>query len=344
MGPSAPSTAPGPTRGSRVRGLMQGLSVGEVLGSAPRRSGVLPHGVATELACFTAAASIRTSLRRTVTGAGDARADLLEAYRQWARVRSAGRTSADPTAWLDEVELFVHTAEEARDTVRGLAGGAGTRTDPVTTADGWHAVVRALPLAVQLDRDPAAALAAAVDSAALTHGPRTFAPAALAVLLAGASLRCGDPVQAVAVAVTDAILSGVDFAAVAVVDDAVRAARETPASPLVLRAGAADGTAAAVLWGATYCALSHPTRPGTAAALALAATAPAPHGVSALTGALVGAAHGETALPQQVLTRVDLAYVVDRLARDLDRENRLNPDGSWGAAADPLWRARYGIG
>lgn len=329
-----------------MRGLLHGLAVGEVLGAGAATRGVLRHGVATQLACFTAAASIRTSLRRSVTGTADARADLLDAYRRWSRVWTApGVPRPRGAAWLDEVPLLAQSAGGAEDTVRGLAvGSGGTRADPVTTADGWHSLARALPLATQVARDARLAARTAADSAALTHGPRTFAATGVAVLLAGAALRTGSPVDAVAEGITSAILLGLDFTAVSLVDDAVRAAREAPASPVVLRTGASDGSAAATLWGAVYCLLSHPEASSSAAALALAAAAPHPVAVSAVTGALLGAAHGDAALPQAVLTRVDLAYVIDRLARDLTRENTRNADGSWGAASDPAWRARYGIG
>jgi ADP-ribosylglycohydrolase len=329
----------------RVRGLLHGLAVGEVLGRGAPAGGTLRHGVATQLACFTAAASIRTSLRRSVTGGADARADLLDAYRRWARVWTGGAAlSRSASAWLDDVPLLGQSTGEAQDTVRGLAvAGGGTRVDPVTTADGWHALARALPLAALVGRDAALAVESAVDSVALTHGPRAFAPTALGVLIAGAALRSGDPVAAVAQGISSGILLGVDFAAVAVVDDAVRAAREAPASPVVLRSGATDESAAATLWAATYCVLSHPEEASVGAALSLAAAATFPTPVSALTGALLGAAHGDCALPQAVLTRLDLAFVIDRLARDLARENRVNPDGTWGAASDPAWRARYGI-
>jgi len=343
--PGVPPTADTPVVGRRVRGLLHGLAVGEALGAGISTRGVLQHGVATQLACFTAAASIRTSMRRSVTGTADARGDLLDAYRRWARVWTApGRPAPSAVAWLDEVPLLAHSAGDPGDTVRGLATGpGGTRTDPVTTADGWHSLARALPLAAQVARDAGGAVDTAVDSAALTHGSRTFAPAGLAVLLAGAALRSGDPVRAVAEGITSAILLGLDFAAVSLVDDAVRSARETPSSPVVLRAGAPDESAASTLWGAVYCLLSRPDPADTRAALALASAAPRPVAVTAVTGALLGAVHGETALPQAVLTRIDLAYVIDRLARDLARENSLNPDGSWGAASDPAWRARYGI-
>lgn len=361
-GQHLPRTAEVHRRGARVRGLLHGLAVGEVLGAGPTPlpAGPLRHGVATQLACFTAAAGIRTSLRRAVaSGAGqeptaaegdppntvDARLDLLDAYRRWVRVWTAGsRVTTGTRAWLDDVPLLATTTGEAHDTVRGLATGTGgTRTDPVTTAHGWHALARALPLAAQVERDAVAAVDAAVDSAALTHGSRAFAPTALGVLLAGAALRTGDASSAVAEAITAAILLGVDFTAVSVVDDAVRAARETPASPVVLRSGAPDDSAGSTLWAATYCLLSHPGPAEVGAALTLARAAPSSVAVATVTGAFLGAAHSDAALPQEVLTRIDLAYVIDRLARDLAREHRANADGTWGAGDDPAWRARYGI-
>ncbi|MEZ0166795.1 ADP-ribosylglycohydrolase family protein [Kineococcus sp. LSe6-4] len=341
MSTGVPSPARSPLRTPRVRGLLHGLAVGEALAAGPAPTGVLPHGVATQLACFTAAAGIRTSLRTSRGRAADPRSDLLDAYRRWAQVRQGARMPGPRTAWLDEVPLLDRAAGDPRDTVRALvAGGAGTRTDPVTAADGWHALVRALPLSAHVERDAPRAVTAAVDSVALTHGPRAFAPSALAVLLAAAAFRTGDPVEAVASGLREAVLLGVDFAAVAVVDDAVRAARETPASTVVLRGGAAGGGAAAALWGATYCVLSHPGHVD--AALGLAGSAGHPDGVGAVTGALLGAAHGADALPQSVLTRIDLAYVIDRLARDLAVVDGLVADGATGA--DTGWRERYGLG
>ncbi|MEZ0494624.1 ADP-ribosylglycohydrolase family protein [Kineococcus sp. TBRC 1896] len=341
MSTEVPSPARSPLRVRRVRGLLHGLAVGEVIAARPAPTGVLQHGVAAQLACFTAAAGIRTALRARPQQPVDPRADLLEAYRRWAQVRQGTQVPAARTAWLDEVTLLSRAAGDPRDTLRALvAGGAGTPADPVTTADGWHALVRALPLAAHVERDARRAVTAAVDSAALTHGLRVFAPTALAVLLAAAALRTGDPVEAIASGLRDAVLLGVDFAAVAVVDDAVRASREAPTSGVVLRSGAPGGSAAAALWGATYCVLSHPG--DVDAALGLAGSAGHPDAVGAVTAAFLGAAHGADALPQSVLTRIDLAYVIDRLARDLAVVDGLGAEEAAGVEVD--WRRRYGLG
>lgn len=339
MSTGVPSPARSPLRVRRVRGLLHGLAVGEAVASGAPVAGVLQHGVATQLACFTAAAGIRTALLAGQGRPADPRADLLDAYRRWAQVRQGGRLPAPRTAWLDEVPLLGHAAGDPRDTVRALvAGGVGTRRDPVTTADGWHALARAFPLAAHVEADPQRAVTAAVDSVALTHGPRAFAPTAVVVLLAAAAVQSGDPVEAVAAGLRDAVLLGVDFSAVALVDDAVRAAREAPASSVVLRGGAPGDSAAAALWGGTYCVLSHPG--SVDAALDLARAAACPDGVAAVTGALLGAALGADALPQSVLVRIDLAYVVDRLARDLAAVDGLGSDGT----SDGDWNARYGLG
>lgn len=334
---------------ARVRGLLLGLGAGEVVGTHPvlPARGPLAHGVATQLACFTADAAVRASVRATASGSGstgDVRGELLGAYRRWSRAWSTGhRVAVAPQGWVDQVTLLTASAGDARDTVRGLAtGSGGTRETPVSSADGWHAVARALPLAVSGLRSGPDAATAAVDSAATTHGARTWGPTALAVLVATAALRSGDAARSVGAGISAAVLHGVDFATVTRVDDAVRTAREVPGSPDALRAGAPDDGCASTLWGAVYCLLSHPGPDDAHVALLLAATAPDPVAVCAVTGALLGAVHGEPALPPDVVTRLDVAYVLDVLARDLLRESTRNPDGTWGGGAAAAWRARYG--
>ena len=327
---------------ARVRGLVLGIAVGEVLGEPAGvvHSGPVPHGVVAQLACFTTDAAVRTSLR-----SADGRRELHAAYRRWVRAWSnASRPAVGAAGWLDEVPLLQNPAGDAADTVRGLSGGSGgSRSNPVSSAEGWHALARALPLAALVVRDPQQAATLALDSAALTHGPRAWGPSALGVLVAGAALVTGDLVEAVARGISTAVMTGVEFSAVEVVDDAVRVVGTTPASPTALRGVATIDDCASTLWAAVYCTLSYPARSEAPAALALAATAPHPRAVMTLTAALLGAAHGEAALPQGVLTRIDLAYVLDQLARDLVRENSRNADGTWGAGADPVFRARYGV-
>ncbi|MFE7529404.1 hypothetical protein ACFU7Y_27335 [Kitasatospora sp. NPDC057542] len=57
---------------------------------------------------------------------------------------------------------------------------------------------------------------------------------------------------------------------------------------------------------------------------------------------LLGAAHGVDALPVELLSRLELAWVLDVLARDLLQEYVDSPGGSEHVPArDPHWWNRY---
>ncbi|WP_167581997.1 ADP-ribosylglycohydrolase family protein [Kineococcus rubinsiae] len=333
---------------SRVRGLLLGLAVGEVLGRSGARepTGVLRHGVVTQLACATADATVRCSVRWLVEDRADPPRELRGAYRRWWRRRSA--PDAAPAAddgWLGGVPLLAEDRGPAGSTARALATGTGGGLDsPVTTSSGWHALARALPLATLNVRADGLAAVLGAESAAVTHGPGSWYPAAAASLVAAYAISTGDAEQAVGAGLSSAVVHGVDFATVGVVDDAVRAAREEPGRRDRLRGGAPDSTSASALWGAVYCLLSHPGPGDVPRALRLARQAPFAAPVTTVTGAFLGAVHGADALPRRVVTSLDLAYVLDQLGRDLAREARQNADGTWGAGADVRWRARYPVG
>ncbi|MFF4960202.1 ADP-ribosylglycohydrolase family protein [Streptomyces sp. NPDC001222] len=72
--------------------------------------------------------------------------------------------------------------------------------------------------------------------------------------------------------------------------------------------------------GGLYVATSFPNRDQVNAALRFAAGAPDSDSVACVTGALLGAAHGAEALPIDLISRHELAWVLDTLARDLVTE------------------------
>ncbi|NAZ81393.1 hypothetical protein GTR02_06145 [Kineococcus sp. R8] len=332
---------------SRVRGLLLGLAVGEVVGrSGPGvPSGVLRHGVVTQLACATADAAVRCSVHWLAGHEADPPRELRDAYRRWWRRRCAPDAPPAPDeGWLGGVPLLAEDRGPAGSTARALATGTGGGLDgPVTTSSGWHALARALPLATLNVREDGLAAVLAAESAAVTHGPGTWFPAAVASLVAAYALTTGDAAQAVGAGLSSAVVHGADVATVAVVDDAVRTAQKDPGQLDRLTGGAPDGSSPSALWGAVYCLLSHPGPSEVPRALRLARRAPVPAPVTTVTGAFLGAVHGVDALPRRVVTSLDLAYVLDQLGRDLAREGRRNANGTWGAGADERWRARYPI-
>ena len=115
-----------------------------------------------------------------------------------------------------------------------------------------------------------------------------------------------------------------------------------------------DRTAFSALRGALYVAGSFPQPDQVADALLFASTGPG-SGVGAVAGALLGAMHGVDALPPALVSRLDLAWIADSLARDLVSEINDSPGGrptltesepgtqqvGWEEGADSRWWHRY---
>ncbi|HEY0696184.1 MAG TPA: hypothetical protein VGD43_00060, partial [Micromonospora sp.] len=103
-----------------------------------------------------------------------------------------------------------------------------------------------------------------------------------------------------------------------------------------------DATAMSALSGGVYVALSLPLPDQVREALSFAASAGDGGQVATVAGALLGTAHGVDALPVDWLSRLELAWVGDILARDLVAEFGLGPPGSGrSGAADRRWWDRY---
>ncbi len=113
-----------------------------------------------------------------------------------------------------------------------------------------------------------------------------------------------------------------------------------PATDLA-RAGLPSGprTALRALAEGLRCVLTHPGRNEADKALKEALETGQP-GAAAVTGALVGAAHGVQSLPVDAVSRLDLAHVADQLAMDVHLQLTQHPARSShdGAFA---WRHRY---
>ncbi|MFG3601064.1 hypothetical protein [Micromonospora chersina] len=77
-------------------------------------------------------------------------------------------------------------------------------------------------------------------------------------------------------------------------------------------------------------------------ALTFAASAGTGGHAATVAGALLGAAHGPDALPVDWLSRLELVWVADILARDLVRQVTERPSGTeYTEGTDPRWWDRY---
>ncbi|MFI6347963.1 ADP-ribosylglycohydrolase family protein [Streptomyces sp. NPDC050560] len=350
---------------SRVRGTLLGAAIGDALGApvAPltlddirARHGAggvtaFAEGPAgrgavtscTQLILFTVDGLIRAQVRRD-TGAWHPPTDLHRAYRRWSATQfdwgPDERRAED--GWLAREEWLYARRGPLRACLTGFGDSTmGTMDAPKNPGErGPAAAVRSAPFGLLVGWEPQLVAQLAVECAVQTHGhPAAYlAAGAHAVIVHGLARGEGmDGAVQRALAllaarqghqdVTDALQHALG---------AVRQGMPTPArvEELALGGGAEGALAAAV-----YCALvGDDIRHG----LALAVN----HGgdsasCGALAGALLGALHGETALPPAWLAEVEGRPTVLQLADDFAMEMTQGPALHGPAQASGAWLARY---
>ncbi|GAB6897824.1 ADP-ribosylglycohydrolase family protein [Kineosporia succinea] len=328
---------------SRVRGSLLGLALGESLAFDQPDHAPLKSGTATQLAAFTVEGTIRAVLRSLHEGACHPPSELWDAYGRWALLQGVLHADVPPDGWLMQVPQLYEHRGEAPATVNATQGGRpGTREAPVSGSLGWHSLVRGLPFAALSGQAHWSDVRMASECAALTHGhPRAWSTAAAGVRLLNRFLAAGPGENDLPALVANA-LPGLDEEVAAGLRTALWAAGTRPGQRDVLLSLAPSASAPAVLMGGVYTAASFAGHADAGAALRFAATARAPQGVGAMTGAILGAVHGAGVWPVPVLVRHELLWVLDTLARDLVLQLTGNPGGSSGVAPDdPHWGSRY---
>jgi ADP-ribosylglycohydrolase/protein-tyrosine phosphatase len=356
---------------SRVRGMMLGLALGDTLGAAGGKlpvAGLLRAGVSTQLACFTAEGTIRAWVRGNQRGVWGPSGVVWHAYCRWAamqgielermRQRWAYEDQVWPDGWLAQVPVLAERRGSAPATVAALSKTEQGNMGVPTTSRGCHALTRTLPVAVVgAAHGSEQSVQLAREIAALTHGdPAAQSAAAHAAVLVEHCLTTTPEMQVslsgersqVRQALTDGIHAlphadpGLTSAEHERLIRALRQADDYPADAGRLAELAPDATAPSALLGGLYVAASFPERVQVGAALRFAAGAPDGDSVACTAGALLGAAHGIEALPVDLVSRHELAWVLDTLARDLVTEFTDSPSGNgYGGSWDPHWLGRY---
>ncbi|MFF0789379.1 ADP-ribosylglycohydrolase family protein [Streptomyces spiralis] len=350
---------------SRVRGTLLGVALGDALGSpvdglgldairaahgpqgvvdlvpAHGRRGAVTHF--TQLTLFSVDGLIRAQVRRD-TGAWHPPTDLHRAYLRWAATqRDWGpdeRRKDD--GWLAREEWLYARRDPARALLVGLADDTmGTLDVPRNPGEaGPEAAARSAPFGLLVGWEPQLVVQLAVECAAQTHGHPTacLAAGAYAVIVHG--LARGDGLDG-------AVQKALGLLAVRPghepVSDALQhalgAVRQGIPTPARVEELAGAGTAEGLLAVAVYCALvGEDVRHG----LCLAVNQSGPSGAAgALTGGLLGALHGETALPPAWLAELEGRPTLLVLADDFAMEMTQGPALHGPAGAAPGWLARY---
>jgi ADP-ribosylglycohydrolase len=340
-----------------VRGLLLGLAVGDTLGAA---RGKLPAevslraGVSTQLACFTAEGTIRAFVRGDHRGICSSSGVVWHAYRRWAALQGielpdhpgSGNRGSWPDGWLAQVPVLAQRRGSAPATVTALTASRSGSAGKPTASRGCHALTRTLPVAVAVaGHDSHYWAQEARAMAALTHGdPAAQSATAHATVLAARCLTSGAQPQ-VRQVLKEGIRSLRDDTTGDELGQLTRALERAgthPADAKHLARLAPDATAPSALLGGLYVAASFPERNRVDAALRFAAGAPDGDSVACVTGALLGAAHGAEALPVDLVSRHELAWVLDTLAHDLIAQITDRPSGTeYTAGWDEHWWDRY---
>lgn len=299
----------------RARGLMLGLMLGDALvhRSSQGRNWLL-GSVASQLACFTVDGLIRAHVRGAQRGIWHPPSMVWQAYARWAHgqglplLHQPKTDGPWPDGWLYQQAPLRVRRGSAPATVEALTRtGRGTPDQPTTSSAGHHALSNAMPVALMaLD-----VRRTAVEVAALTHGD------------AAAQQAAGDGAK-----LLDAALRAED------------AAEFLEEQQFDLQDGP-PGTAVHALLHGARAAQAHFEPAQFLDALASAYTAGG-RGAAICAGTLLGACHGATALPQDLIGRLELGIIADELARDIVTEQALLPAGTeYNPQPDLYWWFRY---
>ncbi|MFI5965105.1 ADP-ribosylglycohydrolase family protein [Streptomyces asoensis] len=349
----------------RVRGTLLGAAIGDALGAPVDLLGIEeirqthgPEGVVdlapahgrrgavthlTQLTLFTVDGLIRAQVRRD-TGAWHPPTDLHRAYLRWAATqRDWGpdlRRKDD--GWLAREEWLYARRDPTRTLLLGLGDEVmGTLDSPKSPgAAGPEAVARSVPIGLLVGWEPHLVAQLAVECAVQTHGHPTAYLSAGACAVIVHALACGDSLDGAVQRALALLAARPGHEPVSeALQRALGAVRQGLPGPARVEELAGAGTAEAVLSGAVYCAfVAEDVRHG----LRLAVNHGAPSGAAAaLTGGLLGALHGETALPPAWLAELEGRPTILELADDFAMEMTQGPALHGPAGASPGWMARY---
>ncbi|MFW5473145.1 ADP-ribosylglycohydrolase family protein [Knoellia sp. CPCC 206450] len=337
-----------------IRGMMLGLALGESFGRGlhPHPSRVIRAGVSTQLAAFTTEGLIRAMVRMSHKGICSPPDVIWQAYRRWAKGQgisiaptvSDAAMAGEADGWLKDVSALRERRGSSPSTVTALQSGhPGTPERPTNQSMGCQGLTRVLPLAVlafQGRTDQAVDLARRVT--ALSHGsPVGLGVTAAGIAVAAHCIRCDDAQDGLHEGANATHHLGLPTS-VSNQYLAVLGLEYGKGSLPRLREIAPDKTSRSALLGGMYVASTYPHPHQFTEALAFAAQAPDGDSVGAVTGALLGASHGASQLPVDLVSRHELAWVLDTLARDAVLELTDSPGGSdYETPRDRHWLTRY---
>lgn len=350
---------------SRVRGSLLGAALGDALGAPVTGldlDGIrAEHGVdglgdlapaygrrgavtaSTQLSLFTVDGLIRAQVRRD-TGAWHPPTDIHRAHRRWAVTQHEWgpdeRRKED--GWLAREEWLYTRRAPARACLIGFADDTiGTLDAPRNPAErGPEAATRSAPFGLLVGWEPQLVLQLAVECAAQSHGHPSAYLAAGAHAVVVHALARGESLDGAVQRALSLLATRPGHQPVTdALKQALGAVRQGMPSPARVESLATEGTGDAVLGAAVYCAtVCEDIRHGLKLAVNHGGDSSA---VAGLTGAMLGALQGETALPPGWLAELEGRPAMLELADDFAMEMTQGPALHSPAGSSPGWLARY---
>jgi ADP-ribosylglycohydrolase len=350
---------------SRVRGCLLGGAVGDALGAGIEfdslkaiRAEHGPDGVTdfvpafgrrgtvtddTQMTLFTTEGLIRAQVRRD-SGAWHPPTDVHRAYLRWAATQSdwGPDERRKDTGWLAREEWLYARRAPGLACLNGLGDDRmGTVEHPKNPGSkGCGTVMRSAPFGLLVGWEPELVFQLAVECAAQTHGHPTgqLAAGAFAVIVHG--LTRGDALDGAVQHALALLGRRPDHQETTdALQQALGAVRQGMPSPERVEALGEGWTAEEALAIGVYCALvAEDVRHG----LLLAVN----HGgdsdsTGSVCGNLLGALHGETALPPSWIAELEGRGTILQLADDFAMEMTQAPALHGPAGSSPSWLERY---
>uniref|UniRef100_UPI00069833C8 ADP-ribosylglycohydrolase family protein n=1 Tax=Streptomyces odonnellii TaxID=1417980 RepID=UPI00069833C8 len=351
---------------SRVRGCLLGGAIGDALGAGVSglsleeiRAAHGPEAVtdfvpaygrrgavsaATQLTLFTVDGLIRAQVRRD-TGAWHPPTDVHRAHLRWAATQRdwGPDLRRKDNGWLAQEEWLYARRDPARSCLMGFGDDImGTLDKPKNpTARDAGAVVRSAPFGLLVGWEPQLVCQLAVECAAQTHGhPGAYLAAGAFAVIVHALARAESLDAGVQRALALLAARPGHQPVTEALQQALGAVRQgIPGPGRIAALGGECHLAEEALAVSVYCALvSEDIRHG----LRLAVNHDGPSGTTAaLCGALLGAHHGETALPPAWLAEVEGRPTLLEIADDFAMEMTQGPALHSPAVAASGWLTRY---
>lgn len=318
------------------------------------RNGVAQISDDTQMTLFTANGLLFATTRGCLRGIlGSYPSYVAEAYREWYKTQTASYPAAKRfiSCWLLNVpELYARRAPGNTCLAALEEGGDGGIINPINHSKGCGGVMRVAPVGLYFGSSRMAGMAAdlmAAEIAALTHGhPMGYIPAALLAHMVRL-LAHSD-----AISLREAVLDGLEAmqqiffwveelpAFCRLIEKAVAladAGSDDLQAIHTLGAGWCGDEALAV---SVYCTLRHSDNFDAALRAAVNHSGDS-DSTGAITGNLLGAHLGLSAIPEKYTQKLELLEVITELAEDLYYDCLLNEYKAATEPRDLAWEQKY---